>query len=508
MELLTPVRVVVIDDRPDHLFAIANALALSGVPCVWHLYDNETHGLIPPPPTNGYEDIRLLVTDLNIRNASGASADVPTLAGTLLSEVLLPILPKTRCPYGLMLWTNVEGKADGVGEVIKERIDHDGTDEADRRPAPLTVQVINKNEFVSALSAGGEAPDIRKLITEAAAGVDAVRAQLTKALADPQLQLACAWESRVSKAATATINSVYAAAVMHGEMGKIDRSTALSQIFAKLAFEAAGREDAKEEPSRALDDGLVDLLVDDLRSTDSSSDYAALVDASIGTVLKTRLPSLSSRVRAKLNTDLHVETSASRGVKRVIRGVVLGADNDDDVAKLVGRDKSATVLWSEFLLPENQFKSAAEAAAADERPDAKWLSELAARIGALRPEVEKECRIRLVEIGADCDHAQRKDRTVRLLCALEIPVRFRAFLYQPKSGKLKSEALIELGPWNLNSNEERMLIVSVGRFSVSQTWPLPAGLVALYRLRKPLVETILHRYSNHSSRQGYVAITG
>ncbi len=509
MELLAPVRVVVVDDRPDHLFAIANALVVSGVPCLWHLYNKDTHQLVPPPPKGGYPDIRLLVTDLNIRNATGAGTDAKTLAGILIEDVLLPLLPTTQCPYGLMLWTNVEGKSKEVGEVISDRIDHANVDPKDRRSAPLTVQLISKNEFVSDMASAEANSDVKALITEAVSGIDAVRSQLHKALSDTQLQLACAWETRVSKAATSTINSVYSAAVIHAGEESVDKSTALSQIFAKLAFEASGKEDAREAPSRALDDGLVDLLVDDLRSTDSVPAYAEVVEASIGAVLRGRPPLLSRNVRARLNTDLHIEMNVSRAVTKTVRGLVLGADDDNLIAKAIDQKDSASVVWSEFLVPISQLNAVLKDPAQLTEEEFRRLTDLHTRLSGIRPDVETGCRLRLLEVGADCDHAQRKARTVRLLCALEVPRRFVEFLSHPmRPGKLKSEALIEFGPWNLGGDEDSILIVSVGRFFTAQTWQLPAGLTPQYRLRKPLIEVVLHKYANYSSRQGYVAVTG
>ena len=93
MELIAPVRVVVVDDNAEHLFAIANALSVAGIPCVWHLYDNESHNLLPKPPAQGYDGIRLIITDLNIRNFTDADPDPKKLGATLIEEVLTQILP-------------------------------------------------------------------------------------------------------------------------------------------------------------------------------------------------------------------------------------------------------------------------------------------------------------------------------------------------------------------------------------------------------------------------------
>lgn len=509
MELITPVRVVVVDDRPDHLFAIANALAVSGIPCVWHLYDSATNALTPPPPKDGYSDIRLIVSDLNIREIADAGREPKNLAGILLSDVLQPLLPRSPCPYGLVLWSSVQVKALEVAEFIGERICHPRVPPEDRRSAPLSVGLMDKAKFVTALPTSGAGVDMKTLLHEAAKSVADVQAQIMEALADPQLRLACAWETRVSEAAASAVNSVFTAAENHSTLGKLAPSEGLREVLAKLAQEAAGKKDAKDNPGRALDDGLVDLLVDNLRSTDDADKYQIAINKSIGELLSGAPVSLSAVARQQLNTDLHIESKVSPGLKRVARGVVLGAKDEKIVAAVLGYKKASAVIWPEFLIGVDEFRKAAEQAAADEHRNAKWLADVHQRAVADKEEVEKHCRVRLLEIGADCDHAQRKPRTVRLLCALEVPERFSHFLFQPGSERdLKFDSLLRLGPWTLGEAEPFILLVSVSRFYVLQDWQLSGGLEPMYRLRKPLVDVALHKYANYSARPGYIAITG
>lgn len=509
MELTVPVRVVVIDDRPDHLFAIANALAVSGVPCIWHLYDKQSNQLIPSPPVEGYPDIRLIVSDLNIRDVTGGEGDAKNLAGILLSDVLLPILPKFPCPYGLVLWSNVQVRAEDVGAYITERIDHPSTAISDRRPAPLCVGLMDKKKFVSLPNANGPESPIGKLMSDAANSLADVRAQLNAAVSDPQLRLIFAWETRVSMAAASAVNSVYASAELHALEVQIKRTIALRDVLVKLALESAGKKDAKEAPTRALDDGLVDLFVDNLRSSDGDSAYVAIVNGSLGGALVSAPPKLSSTVSSRLNTELHVEATVSQQVTKAIRGLVLKIEDDKAIEKFLGRKKASQVIWEEFLLGIDEFRKAKDNAIENGGTDTQELTDLHDFAVKAKDEVEMTSCVRFLEIGADCDHAQRKPRTVRLLCALEIAEKFMPLLYQPISkGSLKSESLIKFGPWVLNNVEGRVLLVSVGRFSILQEWPLPKELTPIYRLRKPLVDVVLHKYTSWSSRPGYVAITG
>lgn len=442
MELIAPVRVVVVDDRQEHLFAIANALSVLGIPCISHLYDKETNQLVPKPPEFGYADIRLVITDLNIRNFTGGNVDAKVLGAILLSDVLTPILPAGPAPYGLVLWSSVSGVTEDVRSFINERIDHQSLGPNERRTRPLSIELMSKGEFVSNLALDNI--DLLKLMTEVSQAAPQIRAQLEKALNDPQLRLVCAWEMRVSQSATATINSVYQAATLHATKTDAKPTDAFKSVLVKLANEAAGFNSAAEDPVRALDDGLIDLFVDDLRSSDDDDGFSQLVIASLGEGLGKDVD-VSSAVRHQLNTSLHVEAKISGLGDRISRGLVLGSDDQVGVAKRLGYNEPKEVIWGEFLFPAWQFKKPAV--------DAKGLGNEALltqryeNAKALEGEVPNNCHLRLIEIGADCDHANKSKRTVRLLCALEVPERYADFMRSPTNGqKLKNDSLMKWGP--------------------------------------------------------------
>lgn len=503
MELIAPVRVVVVDDRQEHLFAIANALSVLGIPCISHLYDKETNQLVPKPPEIGYADIRLVITDLNIRNFTGGNVDAKALGAILLSDVLIPILPAGPAPYGLVLWSSVSGVTDDVRSFINERIDHHSLAPNERRTRPLSIELMNKGEFVSNLAIDNI--DLLQLMTEVSQAAPKIRAQLERALNDPQLRLVCAWEMRVSQSATATINSVYQAATLHATKTNAKTTDALNSVLVKLANEAAGFKSAAEDPVRALDDGLIDLFVDDLRSAVDDGAYSQLVNASLGDGLGKGID-VSSEVRHQLNTSLHVETNISGLGDRISRGVVLGSDDQVGIAKRLGYDEPKDVIWEEFLFPTWLFKKAATGARGSEREASLELRYTNAK--ALEDDVPNQCHLRLLEIGADCDHANKRKRTVRLLCALEVPERFADFIWSPCDGQgMKNDSLMKWGPWNIDGRDGVLLLVSVRRFTIQQQWPLPDELKPKYRLRRQLVDMVLREYANHSSRLGYVAIT-
>ena len=109
----------------------------------------------------------------------------------------------------------------------------------------------------------------------------------------------------------------------------------------------------------------------------------------------------------------------------------------------------------------------------------------------------------LVELGADCDHAQDVARTRRYLLGLEVPVRFSELLRFPDTGRLRNEALQLLGPWTIEGRTI-FLLVSCRRFWAWQNKePHGSGKVK-YRLRAAVVNKLLHHYASFHSRPGII----
>ena len=72
--------------------------------------------------------------------------------------------------------------------------------------------------------------------------------------------------------------------------------------------------------------------------------------------------------------------------------------------------------------------------------------------------------------------------------------------------KLKHDALLLLGPWAVNSHDA-LLVVSVKRFAIQQVWERAVHMDVRYRLRRTLVDLVLHKYSTHSTRPGIISIS-
>ena len=180
---------------------------------------------------------------------------------------------------------------------------------------------------------------------------------------------------------------------------------------------------------------------------------------------------------AELNTLFHVDNDVAAAAA-TDRGVVLSADQPLNKGTL--GFNSAELITSEFLFPFETFPEDHQAAAK-----------------TLLYDFTKAAQVVLVEVGADCDHAQA---TKRYLVGLEVPQKFMKLATHHKDDKPRSDALQVLGPWRIDE-EIRCLLVSCRRFRIWQKRTPPRATIR-YRLRSALVNKLLSHYSAWSNRPG------
>jgi hypothetical protein len=304
-------------------------------------------------------------------------------------------------------------------------------------------------------------------------------------------------------AAMETVNAVYDAAIEDSRTESRSPTESLQKIFSKIATDALGVKNAKDDPSRALDEGLIDIFVDDMRSSEVDADYETVLRTALGDVLNAAPPKISSFARSRLNTFLQIEYPP-RVSSRIARGVVLSMQNED--LEKITNINTRQLLWDEFISHPTLLKKQLENLRAEGREDLA-LQARSTFCETNKKRIEEEAKVLVLEIGADCDHAQRSQRTIRFLCAVEVPLDLADFVYPSYDHrKLKHDALITLGPWLIDERNV-ILVVSVKRFTIQQNWERVAHMDVKYRLRKPLVDLVLHKYSTHSTRPGIISIT-
>lgn len=472
-----PIRVLAVDDDPEHLLSITSGLTASGIPCAGYWYDKNTGDLSPTPKAK-LEHARLIFMDLNLAEIAGGPPETASLCTTVM-DVLDQLLSAKAGPYLLVFWTNVSSRVKDVAEMLYERLEkvHD-------IPCPLAVGQLAKGPFIVT---DPNEKDFKTALAKFHSDLHAKLPALADAVSDvvgndSQLNLLCAWETRASKAAAGAVNSIYWCA--KGDESATERSQSVRRIFAKVAVAASGESFAKNSPARAFDAGMTDIMVDQFSASVDGEKYQEVVKSSLHDAVKTGEIRFKDdlKVSAALNTFFHVDTEVST-TSAAERGVVIYAKNF-----------SKNELGFRPFDYLNEFVIAWESVPEERKLEFRTLSKEFQR---------KTPEFVLIEIGADCDHAQDTARTRRFLLGLEVPTRFAVLLRFPGNGKLRNDALELLGPWTLDG-EEKYLLVSCRRFWIWQEKKPHDKSQVKYRLRGTIVEKLLHRYASWHSRPGII----
>jgi len=473
-----PIRAVAIDDEPSHLLAITTGLTASGIPCTGYWYDRDANELRPPPAEGGHPFLRLILMDLNLAEQAGIP-DAATLCSGVM-DVLKQIVAKDGGPYLLVFWTLVGTRVSEVANLLYERLEP-----VEGIPCPISVLELPKRPFiVSDPKQEDWKTALREFHTELHKNIPQLQQTLMTVLTNnPTLNTLTSWESRSADAAGLAVNEIYACA-KDDAAEPAKRTESIQKVLAKIAVAASGQKPASISPSRALDAGMIDILIDQFGTSVEDAQYQRLVKDALGPTIEGKVAFQDDgRMFAALNTFFHIDKEV-RAAKTWDRGVVIPAipPLDDKILGFAAQQLVAT----EFLFNDGFFPGAQRA-----------------EIAALWETVKTRAAVVLIELGADCDHAQDKARTRRYLVGLEVPVSCSKLMYSPKNNSLRNGSLQLLGPWNINGQIVHLL-VSCRRFWAWQGENPPPAANVKYRLRTSIVNKLLHHYSVWSSRPGIV----
>ena len=416
--------------------------------------------------------------DLNLAEQAGVP-DAATL-GAGVMDVLKQIVSAHGGPYLLVFWTQIGTRVEEVSRLLFERLER-----IEGIPCPIAITQLPKGLFIIGdPGEGGFKPALQAFYATLHANIDALRTAVATAVAhDTQLSAMSLWESRASDAAASAVNEVYKCA-REESPDPLERGASIQKVLAKVAAAASGDTLARAAPGRALDSGLSEILVDQLDASAGTPGYQEAVQRAIGPTLQGAITFRDeASVFAGLNTFFHLDTEVA-GNATWDRGAVILARPPLD-RNVLGFNANE-LITSEFLFPHELFPP--------DRHDS---------IRNLLAEFRQGATVVLVEVGADCDHAQDHDRTRRFLVGLEVPNRFLELTKYFQDGKLRNESLQLLGPWKIE-DDVRYLLVSCRRFWAWQKRTPPPQLGVRYRLRASVVDKLLHHYSVWSSRPGIV----
>ena len=368
--------IVAVDDNPKELEQLKEGLFSAGLSCFPVIYDE----------VSGVEDvnfaecsgIRVVISDLNLTELQ--SIEATQLVGPL--GEMLKALPLTG-PYILCIWSKIEEKVAEVMALLESRYSNEIN-------LPLRCVAISKAKFLN--------------------DPDGLRQRLLEEISSsPLLNAIIAWEKKVTESANATMDNLYRLARPNEEFTTVEKQNeAFDKLMSAIANESLGVKNALEEPSVAVEAGLLPILEDHLRSQKINVSLWKDALTEVGKRIH-----LDQKIKSTLNTFYSVEEVEdsfgrdSRGVFLELNKDYLGnKDNLEKFQKRFGCD-IVGIINQEFICQLNKRA----------KPEGKQRYN----------ELFENCVVGFLESSAACDYAQRKVKLPRYILGILIPEGLKSF---------------------------------------------------------------------------------
>lgn len=451
-------RFVVVDDKEHHLRGIKETLDTLRLDCHSKLYDDEAVGDWKPLPGT-----RILFLDQNLLTGATFGTADNKVAFTAIQDVITQIICPDSGPYGLVLWAE-EPDLDALKANLFERFTGE-----DARYLPVFFAALQKGDYID--TNDGTVKEPEKL-----------QADIQDRMAQsPQMKALLSWETDVAVAAGAVLRSIVD--LVPFESRSTDEfGTELGHVLYRLAQVGAGIDRAQENPREAINHVLVPILADRVTEHDPQGDAG---DSWQNALVPHADRFASVPVQAAINTAIHISHASSPNSTPILPsdlGAVIEFPFDNlpvALAELFG-------LTVEKICDNGFF--------------------------GLQQEDWDKCSLRLVQIGASCDHAQPKDGPLLYLLGLEWPFdnpdgsrENGARLYAKKSKKSGLEwrtPSILVGQQKSPGKLSVFLncATSASRDRVSKWTPV-------YRLREELTSKLTQEFARNISRPGILTMS-
>jgi len=449
---------VVVDDKETHLRGIKETLDSLRLDCHSKLYEDEAVGEWTALPGT-----RILFLDQNlVTGATFGTAD-NKVAITAIQDVITKVICPDSGPYGLILWAE-EPDLETLKASLFERFTGD-----EARYLPVFFAALQKGEYID--TNDGTVKNPTKLQEDI----------VNRLSQNPQMKALLSWETDVSVAAGAVLRSIVNLVPMDKRSSE-DFSKELGNVLYRLSQAGAGIDRAEENPREAINHVLVPILADRITEHDPQGDAG---DAWKSAVVSHPDKFASVPVQAAINTAIHVSRATSPN-----SAPILPSDLGAVIEFPFENEQSA--LSDLFDLSVEKF-----------RQDTFF---------GMHEQDWNKCALRLVQIGASCDHAQPKDGPLLYLLALEWPFQ-NADGSKANSAKLHSKKSSKSGlEWKTPSIFVGGDLVP-GKLSVflNCTFSAKRGEVAnwkaVYRLREELASKLTQEFARHISRPGILTMS-
>lgn len=470
---------VVIDDDQEHVFAVANALSLNGIP---------TFPIHFKDPVNAYKlcegvsqsHPRIVIIDIQI--VPGVSTTPTNSDYANIVSCVEKLVGKLKGPYILLAWSDKKEHFSELKDYILKYINSGGT----TLNQPYFFELIDKTEC----KVDGESFCFKKIFSKFSMHLNeekSVKALLT-------------WERKVSNAAIDTINNVIA------ESGE-----ELQQVLLSLGIGVAGKH-LRETKSIALNEALLYILKDKLNLL--SVIDPSLVDAWNEAIIIENDPQLTNELRSKLNSMLHIDNNivgeftcpgdfwladSKVGENELLKGV---CNSRDDINSLLEKFRHDVFIYKDY--EEYASINSKIRQCEDEDKKTELVDTLKKSFVEPMNSTINSSKLAAIEISPMCDFSNKKKAVVTVVLGLFIALdkmSENVTLKDRSDSLIITPILMEGAPYFLIVSAKYVTSITVKRLSVLES----NYLKKKFRIRESLLQSWIHKITSYNSRIGTVS---
>lgn len=446
----TAPRIVIIDDKKEHLDAIVNTFNTLGTTCYAIQYDAATG--VPPMHLRG---VRALFLDLHLLDGAQSGTDQRHFAR--LAEILQNGIDSAGGPYVLVLWTTYPEKLEAFKSFLESRLFGDLP-----YTRPVSFLALDKADYINVDT--GDRHHDRDLMAAIKSATES----------NPQLNALLAWERDVMAAAGSTLSTILDL-IPIAHRGTAQGSVELDGVLSLLAREQVGAGNVGADVRSAITTILAPILADRIINRDPAEGAQALWQLAVTRHAEKNLTAQPEQA-ASVNRLLHLSSGTTEHLLAADWGAVV--DFPDVEWNPAGVTLRFGMSIKELLGNEFQIQKGSR---------------------------EKVNPV-VVRIGAACDHAQGSTGPLTYLFGIIRPM--SALRNQSEDGRdLPLKASIWTSPLlSCDGFDEPFRLEVNSRFPFVINRDGAAELRVRFRLREQLLTHLLNHAGAYSVRPGVVAL--
>lgn len=441
-------RIIIIDNNKNELETLGKSFFENGLGCRTFLYDEAYNFPL--------KNVRIAFFDINLTARSvdhkyDNSKDLIKHNSSIfndLANALNLYISKENGPFVLVFWTANKDVVDAFVEYMQDPERGFGD-----TASPILISYIDKDEFMQEESL---------LLSE----------KVISLFNDDKIKFLFDFEYQASVAGEKTINKIYDIIPKDNKWGETTiLFDNLSKILSKIASSTLGFAHSKENPGKAVYEGLIPILNNELTSIVSNVNWNTILTPLFAADTHDKIISPDDLIQRKVNSVFHIENSDGN---KDVRGAIIEI-NKNDIALLQSLNIANIDVWFNDLIPFNNDKD------------------------AIKKQIRNNSTLIALEISAACDYSNKKSRINKYILGFITPcINVKDDIAKGR----RPENSYHIGGANFNYNGHDFQIwLNLNFVFGAKADDIRLGNT-LFVLKKEIMDMIGNKYAGHISRIG------